>query len=274
MGRSLILGFFDGVHIAHQTVIRSADKFGTEKVLITLKNFNKNTNYILSRENSFEKIKSLGVKKIVELDFTEISAMPANDFIKYLAEEYSPASISTGYNYTFGHKKEGNSELLESKQKEFGYEYVCLPPQLYEGETISSTLIKKYLQNGNIERANTLLGSNFILEGRVISGARLGRKIGFPTANINYPQDIVKIPYGVYKVKVGENIGVLNWGMKPTVHNTKEPVIEVHILNYDGNLYDKDLKAEIIKKLRNEKKFDSIEDLKFQINEDIKECLK
>ena len=134
--------------------------------------------------------------------------------------------------------------------------------------------IKKYLQNGNIERANTLLGSNFILEGRVISGARLGRKIGFPTANINYPQDIVKIPYGVYKVKVGENIGVLNWGMKPTVHNTKEPVIEVHILNYDGNLYDKDLKAEIIKKLRDEKKFDSIEDLKVQINEDIKECLK
>lgn len=274
MKKSLILGFFDGVHRAHQAVIISADKFGGEKVLITLRNFHKTADCIFSRQNSFEKMKSLGVKEIIELDFTKFSAMPASDFIKYLVENFSPISISTGYNYTFGHNKEGNSVLLKAEQGKYGYIYICTPPQSYDGEIVSSSLIKNCLKKGDVERANLMLGSNFLLEGTVIRGAQIGRTIGFPTANIKYPQNIIQIPFGVYMAKVGKNTGLLNWGIKPTVHNTKEPVAEVHIIDFQGDLYGKKIKIEIIKKIRDEQKFASLEELKLQINKDIEECLK
>ena len=112
----------------------------------------------------------------------------------------------------------------------------------------------------------------FILEGEVIHGAELGRKIGFPTANINYPKEIVKIPFGVYAAQVNGMSAVLNWGMKPTVHNTELPVVETHILNYSGNLYGKTLKIELFKRIRGEKCFNNLEELKKQIDKDIQAC--
>jgi len=274
MNNSLILGFFDSVHLAHQTVIRSATDVSSDTILITLKNFNKPDGRILSRKNSLEKIKSLGVKEIVELDFQKIAAMPALNFIKYLVQNYSPVSISTGYDYTFGHNKSGNPELLDRMQHDFGYKYICIPQQTNNGEVISSTLIKNYLKNGNIERANRLLGSSFILEGIVIYGAQIGRTIGFPTANINYPEEIVKIPYGVYQASISGKKAILNWGMKPTVHNTSGPVVEVHIPDFEGDLYGQNIKINILKRIRAEKKFSSLNELKTQINKDIEECLK
>ena len=274
MGKSLILGFFDGVHLAHQAVIRSAVEFSKDSMLITLKNFHKKSDFILSRQDSIEKIRSLGVREIVELDFAQISAMTALDFLSMLVRDYSPASISTGFNYTFGVNKSGNSELLEANQSKFGYKYFCIQPMKYENNVISSTYIKQLLEAGKIEEAERLLGSNFILEGTVKHGAELGRKIGFPTANISYPSEIVKIPYGVYKAVVNGLPAVLNWGMKPTVHNTKEPVVETHILNYSGNLYDKTIRIDVIKKIRDEKRFDNLEELKQQIDKDIQICSK
>ena len=163
MGKSLILGFFDGVHLAHQAVIRSAVEFSKDSMLITLKNFHKKSDFILSRQDSIEKIRSLGVREIVELDFAQISAMTALDFLSMLVRDYSPASISTGFNYTFGVNKSGNSELLEANQSKFGYKYFCIPPMKYENNVISSTYIKQLLEAGKIEEAERLLGSNFIL---------------------------------------------------------------------------------------------------------------
>ena len=122
--------------------------------------------------------------------------------------------------------------------------------------------------------------SNFIIEGKVIHGAKIGRTIGFPTANINYPEDLVKIPYGVYGVLVyiedyNQNkqlYGLMNWGIKPTVNSTEEPVAEVHIIDFDEDLYGKNIKIEIVKQIRQEKKFKNLEELKNQINEDIRAC--
>ena len=130
------------------------------------------------------------------------------------------------------------------------------------------------MQEGQVEQANELLGSNFSISGMVIKGAQLGRTIGFPTANVKYPPDIVQIPYGVYAARVDGHAGVLNWGIKPTVHNTKEPIVEVHILDYEGDLYGKNIEIDILKKLRNEQKFASLEELKLQIKKDAEECLK
>ena len=287
MSTSLVLGFFDGVHKAHKAVITSALEFSDNVVLITFKEspavyFGKEEEYILSRKDSLEKIKKLGVKNIVELDFSEIANKSAEEYLKYLIDTYKPVSISTGFNHTFGLNKSGNAEFLRNNQDKYKYKYICLPPVKDGNNIISSSLIRNYLKEGKVDKANSLLETNFILEGTVVHGAKIGRTIGFPTANINYPNGIVKLPFGVYCVSLAflEREGVrgqlksaiMNWGMKPTVHNTVEPIVEVHILDFDGDLYGKDIRVEVLKQIRPEQKFSSLEDLKKQIKKDIKEC--
>lgn len=279
MKRGLILGFFDGVHIAHQAVIKSALNYAGEAMLITFKEapskyFNQETEYIYSRQQSLQKIKSLGVSEVIELDFAEIANMPADEYLKFIVHKYNPISISTGYNHTFGKNKSGNPEFLAKNADKYGYKYLCTPPQKLDGEIVSSTLIRKMLREGKIRYANRALGSNFLLSGTVIKGAQLGRTIGFPTANMIYPEEIVKISFGVYSARINNKPAVLNWGMKPTVHNTKEPVLEAHIINFYGDLYGKELEIEITSKIRDEQKFDSLEELKQQIAKDVEECLK
>lgn len=274
MGNGLILGFFDGVHLAHQEVIKSAVEFSSCPILVTLKNFNKSKELILERKDSYSKIKSLGVKKIVELDFSQISGMPAEEFLDFLKKEYNPISVSTGFNYTFGKNRCGSTETLEKYQEKYAYKYFCIPPLKYKNDIISSTLIKQKLVEGDIHLSNELLGSNFVLSGVVKKGAQIGRTIGFPTANIDYPKNIVKIPYGVYYVKIGNKRGIMNWGMKPTVHNTLNPVAETHIFDFDGDLYGQNIKIELLNHIRGEIKFNNLDELQQQIKKDIDECLK
>lgn len=284
MGKSLVLGFFDGIHKAHRAVIESAFEISDDVTLVTFKDspalyFGKKFEYILSRKNSIDKIKTLGVKQIVELDFSKIASMPANKYIDYLINTYHPISISTGFNHSFGFNKTGNSKTLKTNGQKYNYRYICVEPVMENGEVISSSLIKKYLTEGDIDKANSLLESNFILEGDVVHGAKIGRTIGFPTANINYPKNIVKIPFGVYKAKINFNKetqsknAIMNWGMKPTVNNTVEPVIEVHIFDFNSDLYGKNIKIEVLKQIRKEEKFKNLDELKTQIKKDIKECL-
>ena len=137
---------------------------------------------------------------------------------------------------------------------------------------MSSTQIKEFLALGQIEEANKFLTRNFSIESTVIEGNKIGRTLGFPTANMEYPKQITNIPYGVYKIKTLERIAIMNWGIKPTIGS--EELIEIHIPNFDADLYNKDLKIEILSKIRNEIKFSSIEDLKLQIEKDVQECLK
>lgn len=276
MGVGLILGFFDGVHKGHRAVIESVQG---DSVLVTFsaspaEYFNKTCEYIYSRKESLEKIYRLSVKEVVELDFAEFANMHARDYVQFLVDKFHPTTITTGFNHTFGLGKEGTPALLKKLQNEYNYIYNCVPAVVENGETVSSTLIKQLLKVGNITRANQLLESPFVLEGMVVQGEKLGRKIGFPTANINYPNNIVKIPYGAYCARVGRNKAVMNWGVKPTVNNSVKPVLEIHIIDFDENLYGKNIKIEVLEYLRPEMKFNSIEDLKLQINKDINSCLK
>ena len=280
MGKSLVLGFFDGVHKAHKAVINSALEISDDVVLITFKEspakyFVQDVKYVLSRKNSLDKIRAVGVKNIVELDFNKIAKMSAGEYLEKLIKMYSPISISTGFNHTFGVNKSGTPKFLSDNQKKYNYRYICVAPVKIENEVVSSTLIKNYLAKGNIQKASSLLESNFILEGTVIHGAKLGRTIGFPTANISYPSELVQIPFGVYSVMLtienhGELLkGIMNWGMKPTVNNTIEPIAEVHIFNFNNDLYGKNIKVEVLKQIRGEQKFSSLEELKIQIKKDI-----
>lgn len=274
MDINLVLGFFDGIHIAHKELIQSAVKSG-KTILITFKEspaifFKKPYKYIYPREYSLNKIKNLGVNEILEFDFSQIAGMPAEDYIKFIVEKFSPKAIYTGFNHTFGANKSGSPELLKKMEKKYNYKYHCIPPIEDNGEIVSSSLIKALIQAGNIEKANRLLGTNFFIENIVEEGAKIGRKIGFPTANINYPENVIELPFGVYSIKYNEYSGVLNWGMRPTVNNTIKPIAEAHIINFNENLYGKKVRLEVIKKIRDEKKFENLDELKAQIDKDIK----
>jgi len=272
---SLILGFFDGIHIGHQEVIKSAlGEYQT--VLVTFKKspaefFGKNVKYIYPRGFSYECVKQLGVDYILEFDFAELANLDADTYLKNLVDWFSPVKIFTGYNHTFGKNKLGNPKFLEKNQNKYGYEFFCVQECKKNEKTVSSTLIKELLQEGAVEKANNLLGRNFSIVSKVVDGAKLGRELGYPTANMHYPEDIIKLPYGVYCVKVFNKPAILNWGIKPTVSGENE-IIEVHILNFTRDLYGKGLEIEFIKKIRDEKKFNNLDALKFQINEDIKQC--
>lgn len=274
---SLILGFFDGIHLGHRKVIESASRI-EKRVLVTFSKspaeyFGQKVEYICSREKSYDSIEALGVDYLVEYDFSQVAKMSAEDYLKMLVDKFSPKTITTGFNHTFGLNKQGTIKYLYENQEKYGYKYVCVPEFKVNNERVCSSTIRELLSNGNLEKANLFLGTDFTLKSTVISGEQLGRKLGFPTANMKYPKDIVRLPYGVYYVRVFGKNALLNWGVKPTIDGQSE-LLELHILDYSGDLYGKDLEMQIIKRIRDEKKFENLEDLKSQISKDIEECLK
>jgi len=280
-GVSLILGFFDGIHYGHREVINSAvnyaQKNNSKTVLLTFKTspaefFSKKHSYIFSREYSYKLIEELGVDYLIELDFKDIVNISAKEFLEKIIDNFKPISISTGFNYTFGLNRVGNSEYLEKNSSKFGYRYFCIPPVEIQNQVISSTLIKEKISKGEIEDLKDFLSNNFIINSEVISGEKIGRELGYPTANLRYPENITKLPYGVYKVKALGRNAIMNWGVKPTFDGNSE-LLEVHIFDFNDEIYGKNIEIEVLKKIRAEKKFNSKEDLIAQIKEDIKVCL-
>ncbi len=276
---SLALGFFDGIHKGHQTVIQNAvdyaHKNNCKSAVITFKEhpccffYGKCPKYILSGKERENKIKELGVDYLYELDFESISGLTAGDYLKnVLVKYFSPCAISTGWNHNFGYKKSGNAKFLHDNSKKFGYEYFELPPQKINNEIISSSAIRKYLSTGNIEKANTMLGYKFYTSGTVIKGQQIGRTIGFKTANLIYPDELIELPHGVYSVETNFGKGIANFGTRPTV-NGDGTLLEVHILDFDKDIYGETLSVEFKKMIRTEKKFPSLDALKKQIYNDI-----
>lgn len=276
---SLALGYFDGVHLGHKAVIDSAVGFAKEhnikSAVITFKNhpcyhfYKIKPEYILqSREEYIEK---LGIDYLYEIDFDDrISKLSAKEYLeKILIMHFSPKAISTGFNHYFGSNKSGDTRFLSNMQNEFGYKYFEIPAQKIENEIISSTSIRKYLTNGQIQHANTMLGHNFTVEGKVIKGQQIGRKLGFKTANIKYPQTLIEIPHGVYKVRTKYGMGIANFGVRPTITDKSEPVLETHILDFDKDIYGEKLVVEFLKMIRKEQKFNSSDELRAQIKKDI-----
>lgn len=158
-------------------------------------------------------------------------------------------------------------------QNIYGYEYFEIPPQKAGDDTISSTAIREALSKGQIQNANEMLGYNFTIKGEVVKGQQLGRKIGFRTANLVYPCELIDLPFGVYSVNVryGELIykGISNFGIRPTVSNSKQCSLETHILDFDKDIYGEEISVEFLKMIRAERKFASLSELKAQIGEDI-----
>ena len=276
---SLALGFFDGVHLGHKAVIENAVNFakknGNKSAVITfaehpcciLKGLK--SQYILTKNEREKEIEALGVDYLYELDFEKVSQQTANEYLQnILIKHFSPVSISTGWNHSFGCKKSGNAEYLRENQEKYNYKYFELPPQKLNGEIISSTCIRKFLSEGKIEHANKMLGKDFEISGKIIKGQQIGRTIGFRTANIKYPTELVEIPHGVYSVETNFGKGIANYGSRPTV-NGIGTLIEVNILDFDKDIYGENITIKFKKMIRTEKKFSSLDELKQQIAKDI-----
>lgn len=281
------LGFFDGVHLGHRKlinqVVKTAKTNNLKSVILTFKkspaeNFCSDVKYLTTNSEKELLINNLNIDYLFELDFNTLINITAYDYLKNIVTNYfNPKYIYTGYNHTFGKDKSGNPKLLLNLSNELNYEYRMIEPVQYLDKTISSTRIKECLKTGNIELANKLLDRPYSIDGIVKEGLHLGTKIGFPTANIDYPANKAQIPHGVYSVSIETNEGnfkgIMNYGIKPTINpEINKPIVEINIFNFNKNIYNKNIKVNILKRIRNEQKFSSLEELKLQIKKDIEQC--
>lgn len=282
---SLAFGFFDGVHIGHQAVIKRAVDYAkehnTKSAIVTFQDhpccffYNLQPKYIIKKHDKIKFFEKLGIDYLYFIKFDEyLAMMDASQYLKdVIIKNFAPVAISTGFNHFFGSKKSGDVQLLCTMQNEFCYNYFEIQPVLYNSEVVSSTRIRDDLALGNIELVNSMLGYNYFLEETIVEGDKIGRQIGFKTANLIYPDNLVEIGRGVYKVRIDYNgqiyDGIANYGHRPTVSKCKKSILEVHILNFDKEIYGETIKVTFFKKIRDEKKFSSLDELKSQITQDI-----
>ncbi len=279
-------GTFDGVHLAHKKIIERLKQIASikngETVLITFEPHprivlfpNDNGLQLLSTLN--EKIHLLektGIDHLIVLPFTkEFSRQTSEQFIRdFLVNKLKTNTLVIGYDHRFGKNREGSFEHLKESSDLYGFEVEEIPEQDIDDVAVSSTKIRQALLNNDIKTAKKYLGNNYSIEGKVIKGKQLGRTIGYPTANIEIENSLKLIPQdGVYAVWVWYNKekfgGMLNIGNNPTVSN-KVRSIEVNIFNFDKEIYDEELKIEFEIKLRNEEKFNGLDELKNQLYKD------
>ncbi len=283
----ILIGNFDGVHLGHQKLFDSAKRHKKKENLkigvvtfdpIPKMFFNKKLkNYRISNLNQ-----KLNIFKKFKVDFVinkkfdkKFSKIKCNKFIsEIIYKKLNPKIIFVSNNFKFGNKREGDVKLLKLLEKKYNYKIINPPTLKKKNKTISSSLIRKLLIDGKLNLANNYLNRNWAIEGIVKKGRKMGKKIGFPTCNIDIGNYVIAKP-GVYAVKVNilnsnKNLkGIANLGYRPTF-NQKKILLEVNIFNFSGNLYDKKLTVEFIKFIRGEKKFKGIDQLKKQIKLDLK----
>ena len=287
----ILIGNFDGIHIGHQKLIKLANKYKKKFRLnigvVTFEPmpkmyFNKKIkNFRISNTNQKNKIlDDLGVDFIITKKFDKnFSKIKSNFFIKkILFNKLQAKYIFVSNNFRFGNKREGDVKLLTQNEKIYRYKIVKPQPLTLSKKVISSTYIRSLLEEGNLKKANKALTRNWSIEGIVQKGRQQGKKIGFPTCNIDIKDYVVAMP-GVYAVKVYKKNskkhlkGIANLGYRPTFNQNKI-LLEVHIFNFSGNLYDKYLLVEFTKFIRKEKKFNNVNQLKKQIQSDLKKVKK
>lgn len=281
----LTLGMYDGVHKGHQKIIQQlnkiADETGGESVLLS---FDPHPRLVLQPDFDLQLITTVGEKEailehyglqnFVLHPFTKaFSQVNARDFVvDFLINEMNIHTLVIGYDHHFGKNREGNFEQLTELSKEFGFDLVRLD-EICENETpISSTKIRNALKSGDIDYVNKALGHSFSLSGEVVHGDKLGRTLGFPTANLQIEPYKLIPKNGVYAVKLKlENqnyLGLMSIGYRETVTDSRELRVEVNIIDFEGDLYGQQLTVDVLDYIREEKKFDSLDDLIQAMNAD------
>lgn len=283
---AVTIGAFDGIHLGHkaliQETIKVAQNLGIKPTLLT---FHPHPRMVLqphlhmklltTLEEKIELIKKEGIENLVILPFTKTLAELSPELFveKYLVDLLKTQAIIVGFNFQFGRGRSGNIDLLNKLGEKYGFSLKVLSPIKIEDKTVSSTLIRELLQKGEVAKASMYLGRPYTLRGTVIKGKGRGKLLGFPTANLYVPKEKLIPAQGVYAVWAFLNgtkyQGALNIGFNPTF-DEKNLSIEVHLLNYNSNqeLYNKKIELHFVERIRAEKKFTSVEELKAQIQKD------
>ncbi|RLB07891.1 MAG: riboflavin biosynthesis protein RibF [Deltaproteobacteria bacterium] len=281
---TLTIGSYDGLHLGHQMiitrVIERAKSWGGEAVLLTFEPHpakvlypQLNLSLITPYKKKMMLLERFGVDVVINLPFTEnLYEMSAQEFIEEIVcNRIGPRLVVVGFNFTFGKDREGTAEKLQQMGRKLGFEVEIIPPYTLDHEVVSSTRIRELIAQGKIKDANRMLGRNFIILGKVIHGHSRGRSLGYPTANLEISQDLYPKEgvYAAYVTLEGKTYrGVVNIGTNPTFGD-EELAIEVFLLDYQGNIYDKELEVAFVDRLREEKTFTSPEELVRQIEKDI-----
>lgn len=286
----LTVGTFDGVHLGHHKIINELVYQSVERscrnLLIT---FEPHPQLVLAKgneikllstlEQKLDYLKYLSIQNVLVINFTKsFSELNFNSFIEdYLVKKIGLNTIVVGADHHFGKDRQGNPKILKEMGKNLGFNVIEVEPLMYKDEKISSSRIRKSLLSGEIKLANEMLGKKYELKGKVVKGNQRGKEIGFPTANIELDNPHKLIPIrGVYFVEVDINnrnfYGMMNIGYRPTFNNSSELILEVHIFYFREDIYGESIIIRFIDKLRDEKKFNSVAELKQQLEIDKQVC--
>lgn len=284
--RVIALGFFDGVHLGHGALLRRAAEEAKKRVCESaVFTFDRPPKEVItgipcplinSPEDRAELVKRLyGIDEMIMVPFDdEMRTTPWDRFVTdILVERYGAVHLVAGHDHHFGHRNQGSPELLKEKCAELGLGCDIIPAVTLDGVTVSSTHIRKLLEEGDVETARAFLGHPHVLTQTVGHGRQLGRTIGIPTANLVAPPHVLLPKRGVYAAKItlpdGRAFGgVTNVGVRPTVNNGQDVTVEPWILDFDGDLYGQAIRVEFFRRLRDERKFESLDALRSQIETD------
>jgi len=275
---AVALGMFDGVHLGHREVISStvafANKFGLTPSVFTFKTLPKTGECIMPYSLKTDIMREIGVREIYAPDFADVKDLSAEDFVaEVLIKQMRAAVIICGWNFRFSKNAGADAETLKSICEPKGVKVGVIPPVTADGVTVSSTAIRAAIKDGDIINANKMLGAELLYRLPVIHGRHIGSSIGIPTINQRFPDNCVTPKFGVYKsgVLIGgaEYGGITDIGVKPTVGVNNSPLLETHIIGFDGDLYGKVIDVRLKRFVREERKFASLDELKNQIKKDI-----
>ena len=284
----LAIGVFDGVHLGHQAVIStSAEHARTANGTPVVVTFDPHPEKVLRPEaaphlltataHKIALIRELGVAHLLIIKFDkQFAATEPEDFVQQLVEHSKPLrEICVGHEWSFGKKRRGNLKLLNEFGARCDFGVVGIPPVTVSGELVSSTTIRQALEAGDVAKAARMLGREYTILGTVVHGDDLGKKIGFPTANLSAHNEQFP-PNGVYfaeaKLDGAVYPGVVNLGCRPTVSSKTERILEIYLLDFERDIYGKDIEVRFIRYLRPEKKFENVEALASQIDLDVKQA--
>ncbi len=284
-GSVIAIGAFDGIHRGHQALLlqvrERAKALGCQPIVVSFEPLPRAyfSSEPLARLSSVrEKLRGFaaaGMSDTLLLRFNAaLAAMSAEDFVRrVIVGRLDAREVWVGNDFRFGHKREGDVELLTKLGESLGFSACMMPAVQLDGARVSASRVRMLLAAGEFAGAEPLLGRPFVIDGKVEYGNQLGRTLGYPTANIHLQQRVSPV-HGIFAVRVGLNEGECSWpgvaslGVRPTVNQVSEPLLEVHLFDFDGDLYGQRMSVEFVGKLRDEQKFDGLDPLKAQMDRD------
>lgn len=273
---ALTIGNFDGLHLGHRAILERVSKLPGQSALITFSNHpatilrpNITPGALITQKHKLRLIESAGIDHTLLLPFTKtLSELSANDFLKKIRTKLPFSHLILGHDATLGHNREGNTHTLPLLADKFGFTFETVKAEKIDHLVISSSAIRKFLKQGNLEQVKQMLGRKYSLLDTPVKGLGLGQSIGYSTINFSL-EGLCTPPFGVYAVKINDLPAVANLGLAPTVRKSNTPLLEVHLLNDSFLSTDNPLKVVFHQFIRNERCFSSIDELKEQIQRDI-----